>query len=130
MYSMANRNNAGWGISGYKVPKQYLDAKQMKAEREGTLKKVSPKPLNKGDYLSDAVKNASKTPGPNQYEIVKPWFDPKKQKQSPSKSVGKRRTFLEEIELEGKRRPVPGPGAYDLLKKDRKKTESPSKPRG
>lgn len=127
---MANKDNSGWGISGYKVPRQYYDAKQIKAEREGVQNKGTPKPLKKGDYLTETVKNASKIPGPNQYEIVKPWFDAKKQKQSPSKSVGKRKTFLEEIEIEGKKRPIPGPGAYDISKKNGKKTESSTKPRG
>jgi len=129
MYSLASKDNTNWGISGYKVPREYLDAREMKMAREGTQKKASPKPLKKSDYLTDTVKNASKTPAPNHYEIVKPWFDTKKQNQSPSKSVGKRKTFLEEIELEGKRRPIPGPGAYDLSKKDSKKGES-LKPRG
>jgi len=122
MYDIANKNNGTFGISGYQVPKEYHDARQLKYIREGQKPMKAPRATKQGDYISQAIKLAGQTPAPNQYEIVKPWA-PEKKDQRTVKPTQKR-TFLEEIGLEAKRRPIPGPGAYDVLKGDQKKASS------
>ncbi len=122
MYDIANKNTGTFGIAGYKVPKEYQDARQLKYVREGMKPKNAPRATKKGDYISEAVKLSSGIPGPNSYNVVKPWVgEPKKQ--APGK-VPHRHTFLEEISIEGKRRPQPGPGAYDVLKAGKEKANS------
>lgn len=114
MYDLVNKQDASWGISGYKVPQEYLDSRELKSIREGNPKKNAPKPTKKGDYLSETIKATKNLPAPNHYNVVKPWVDESKKKSAPK--VGNRTTFLDAITLEGKRRPVPGPGQYDVLK--------------
>lgn len=127
MYNASHRNDGSFGIHGYKVPKEYLDSREIKQMREGNKPKPAPRATKKGDYLTEAVKIASGIPAPNQYNVVKPWVDEKKKPTQP-KNVGSKKTFLEEIALEAKRRPIPGPGAYDLLKDGKKKQGTLNKP--
>jgi hypothetical protein len=114
MYDLVNKQDASWGISGYKVPQEYHDSRELKNIREGNPKKNAPKPTKKGDYLTETIKATKNLPAPNHYNVVKPWVDDTKKKTPPK--VGNRITFLEAISIENKRRPQPGPGAYDVLK--------------
>jgi len=119
MYNLYNKQDSGFGISGYKVPVDYHDTRKLKAAREGNPKQKAPRATKHNDYLTETVKIASKLPGPI-YNVVKPWVDEKKKNSAP-KNVAKRTTYLQDIAEEAKRRPVPGPGAYDVLKQSEKK---------
>jgi hypothetical protein len=117
MYDISMRQNAAWGIEGYQVPKQYPDVRKLQEVREGKEKKKAPRELKKQDYLTEAVRYAKDIPGP-QYDIVKPWAIENKAK-APPKNVPNRHTYIDLITLEQKRRPMPGPGAYQLRKTDK-----------
>jgi len=117
MYNISMRQNAGWGIEGYEVPKQYPDARKLQEVREGKEKKKAPRELKKADYLTEAVRFAKDIPGP-QYEIVKPWAVENKNK-APPKNVANRKTYIDLITQEQKLRPIPGPGAYQIRKTDK-----------
>jgi len=105
------RNNTVWGIDGYKVPAEYLDSRKLAEIHSGKFTKPAPRALNKPDYLTDTLRYA-KTPAPNAYNIVKPWFDESKKKQTVKAT--KKGSYIDEIIDENKRRPKPGPGAYNL----------------
>jgi len=67
-------------------------------------------------------------PAPNKYDIVKPWVD-EKRKKAP-KYVTKKGSYIEGIIHEAKRRPVPGPGAYNIRKDDDGKKNGKKEPKG
>ena len=116
------RMNTAWGIEGYEAPRKYLDPRKLAEEREGKQKKPAPKALKKGDYLTETIRTAKDTPGPNFYNVVKPWFPEDKIKKEPPKHIPIKNTYIDQIILEQKRRPVPGPGAYKV-RKDEKEIE-------
>jgi len=111
MYNIAMRNNTHWGIDGYKVPSEYLDSRKLAVERSGKFTRPAPRALKMPDYLTDTLRYA-KTPGPNEYKIVKPWFDESKKGKAPKAT--KKSSYIDCIIDENKRRPKPGPGAYNL----------------
>jgi len=117
LYDISMRQNSGWGIEGYQVPKQYPDIRKLQEIRENKEKKKAPRELKLTDYLTEAVRFAKDVPGP-QYDIVKPWADEKKAKPAP-KVVPNRHTYIDLITLEQKRRPLPGPGTYQIRKTDK-----------
>ena len=65
MYDIANKNNGTFGISGYQVPKEYHDTRQLKYIREGQKPQKAPRATKKQDYISEAIKLAGQTPAPN-----------------------------------------------------------------
>jgi len=117
MYDISMRHNAAWGIEGYEVPKQYPDARKLQEVRENKEKKKAPRALKSQSYLTEAVRFAKDVPGP-QYDIVKPWA-PENKNKAPPKNVPNRQTYIDQITLEQKRRPIPGPGAYQIRKTDK-----------
>jgi hypothetical protein len=118
MYDISMRHNADWGIEGYEVPRAYVDSRLLAEIKENKQKKKAPRALKKGDYLTDTVRLAKSLPGPNQYEIVKPWFPEDKKKPAP-KNVGTKNSYIDLIVKEQKLRPIPGPGAYNTRKSEK-----------
>jgi len=115
MYNIAMRNNTVWGIDGYKVPAEYLDSRKLAEIHSGKFKKNAPRALKKPDYLTETLLYA-KTPAPNAYNVVKPWFDESKKGKPPKPT--KKGSYIDAIIEENKRRPKPGPGAYNLRETD------------
>jgi len=113
MYNIAMRNNTAWGIEGYQVPKEYLDSRKLKEVSSNTVKRAAPRALKQGDYLTETIRATKDMPAPNKYDIVKPWFDKTKQKQT-AKYVTKKNSYIDLIIHESKKRPTPGPGAHNL----------------
>jgi len=115
MYSIAMRNNTVWGIDGYKVPAEYLDSRKLQEISSGKFTKKAPRALKLPDYLTETLRYA-KTPGPNAYNIVKPWVDETKNKTQPKPT--KKNSYIDLIIHENKTRPKPGPGAYNIRETD------------
>jgi Sperm-tail PG-rich repeat len=122
MYEISTRQNAAWGIEGYEPPKQYLDPKKIAEQRENK-KTPAPRALKKGDYLTETLKAIKGFPGPNAYNIVKPWFPEDKKGKAPPGKVPHKNTFLDQLA----KSKVPGPGAYNLLKSDKEIEEMNNK---
>lgn len=114
MYDISTRQNAAWGIEGYEVPRDYLDSKRLAEIKEKKEVKPAPRALAKGDYLTETLRATKGIPGPNSYNIIKPWFPVDKIKKDAPK-VGNKNTFLDQIA----KNKTPGPGAYDLRKSDK-----------
>lgn len=110
------RNNTVWGIEGYKVPREYLDSKELKEIHSGKFTKPAPRALKKQDYLTDHMRATRDVPAPNKYDIMKPWVDEKNKPKA--KHVTKRNTYIDGIIHEQKTRPTPGPGAHNLRETD------------
>jgi hypothetical protein len=118
MYDISMRHNADWGIEGYEVPKAYPDARLLSEIRENKQKKKAPRALKSGDYLTETVRLAKSVPGPNHYNIVKPWFPEDKKRPAP-KNVPQKNSYIDLIIKEQKLRPMPGPGAYNTRKSEK-----------
>jgi hypothetical protein len=125
MYKIATRQNTVWGVSGYEVPREYLDPIKMKEKRENKTWK-GPEKTKRGHYLEDDMKLHRGKPGPI-YDIVKPWFDEKKKK-APVK-YGDKKSYIDEIFRVPKEKRDPGPGAYNLVKTDKEIEEMKKKMR-
>jgi hypothetical protein len=122
MYEVSMRMNTAWGIEGYEAPRKYADPKELQEQREGKKKTPAPKALKKGDYLTETIRVAKGLPGPNHYNVVKPWFPEDKIRKEAPKNVPTKNSYIDNIILEQKRRPIPGPGAYKV-RKDEKEIE-------
>lgn len=109
------RNNTAWGIEGYQVPKEYLDSRKLGEIHSGKFTKPAPRALKHLDYLDLMTRTTRPYPAPNKYDIVKPWVDEKNKGKAP-KHVTKKNSYIDNIIHEAKRRPVPGPGSYNLRK--------------
>ena len=114
MYKISTRAKP-WGIEGYEIPKDYLDHKKLADIRENK-KQPPPKATKRGSYMDDATRLKKFVPGPDHYNLNQ---SVKEEKSKPSKSVANRATYIDEILTNGKKRPTPGPNAYNIIKTEK-----------
>ena len=128
MFIYSRKPHDLFGIVGYDVPKKYCDPLKNMKDREYLNQKKGQKSKAKiKDKYFDSKPKVS--PGPNVYNIMKPWVDEKEKRSksvlSKTRNVSKY-TYIDKIFLEAKRVKTPGPGSYNPYNEEPKKSEKAS----
>ncbi|KAL4456933.1 hypothetical protein ABPG74_014571 [Tetrahymena malaccensis] len=124
MFDVATRNQI-WGIEGYEISRKYVDPqKQIKDREFAELRDKNKLPTKnknyvtkRGHFYNDLEKQFKGYPGPNKYKLDYVWVsqnDIEKGRKKPHDT--KKNTYIDNIIDESKKRPVPGPGKYNITK--------------
>ncbi len=115
MYELSQRNKSPWGIDGYNIPADYIDAAKLIKERDlrenrRPNKQSNSLQLKRGHFFDSIIRAAKDIPGAGTYEMqtsfVKNAEKPGHARSKSSKTS--RGTYLDKIFSHAEKNPSPG----------------------
>ena len=123
MYDYDTHRNIPWNDVEYQPVSQYEDPKKQVLDRkykEDPKSVLQPSYITKrGFYMDYHVKVVKALPAPDAHPPADPWdqsINKKKSKFHPLDKSLSKRTYIDDIEKEQKKRAKPSPGDYNLCK--------------